>query len=56
MKKRERTPGQIEGARKHCLNGVRAMTPEERKAAYHAWLNPHNADLDEAAAILNVTY
>ena len=31
MKKRERTPGQIEGARKHCLNGVRAMTPEERK-------------------------
>ena len=30
--KRERTPGQIEGARKHCLNGVCKMTPEEQKA------------------------
>ena len=38
------------------LDGHADMTPEERKAAYHAWLNPHNADLDEAAAILNVTY
>ena len=33
-----------------------SMTPEERKAAFHDWMNPHNEDLDEAAAIMNVTY
>ena len=38
------------------LPGHAGLTPEERKAAFHAWLNPHNAELDEAAAILKVTY
>ena len=32
MRTRERTPAQVEGIRKHCLNGVCKMTPAERKA------------------------
>lgn len=32
MRTRERTTAQIEAARKHCLNGVCKMTPEERRA------------------------
>ena len=32
MKTRELTAGQIEGIRKHCLNGVCRMTPDEQKA------------------------
>lgn len=32
MSARELTAAQIEGIRKHCLNGVCKMTPEERKA------------------------
>lgn len=32
MRTRERTAAQIEGIRKHCLNGVCKMTPEEQRA------------------------
>ena len=32
MRSRELTAAQIEGIRKHCLNGVCKMTPAERKA------------------------
>lgn len=32
MRNREKTAAQIESIRKHCLNGVCKMTPEERKA------------------------
>ena len=32
MRNREKTAAQIESIRKHCLNGVCKMTPEEQKA------------------------
>ena len=32
MRNREKTAAQIESIRKHCLNGVCKMTPDEQKA------------------------